>query len=95
MLDKVKLALRLVGLSTYDAELQLLIDAAMEDLRIAGVEIDNTVISTKPLVQNAIILYCKIHFGDPDNRVELENAYYSIKVRMSCSSDYTRRTGWA
>lgn len=58
MLEKVKLALRLT-VSDYDSELSGLINAAMLDLGVAGVEIPAEI---DALVERAIITYCKIHF---------------------------------
>ena len=71
MLDDVKLALRLTT-QAYDAELNGLINAGLADLGVAGVTEDDT---TDPLINRAVITYCKVHFGSPADYERLKAAY--------------------
>lgn len=87
MLDKVKLALRL-STDAFDSELEDLIVAAIADLGIAGVD---TVSETDPLIARAVITYCKINFGSPDD-VEwqrLKRSYDEQKAQLGMNSNYT------
>lgn len=86
MLDKVKLALRLTT-DAFDEEIADMIDAALLDLGIAGV---TNVTESDSLIIRAVITYCKIHFGSPDD-VEwqrLKRSYDEQKAQLSTSINY-------
>lgn len=85
MLEKVKLALRIVT-DKYDSELNDLIDAAKLDLGIAGVTVPNTL---DALVSKAIITYCKMSFGLPEDWDRLKRSYDEQKAQLSNASGYT------
>lgn len=84
LLELVKTALR-IKTKAFDKELKSLIDAALLDLGIAGVDpedIDN-------LVARAIITYCKMSFGLPEDYDKLKNSYDEQKAQMSNATGYT------
>ena len=85
MLDRVKIALRITS-NTFDDELNGLITSAQLDLGIAGVvlpaELDE-------LCKTAIITYCKMNFGNPDNYDRLKMAYDEQKAQLSMATGYT------
>ena len=85
MLEKVKLALRIVT-DKYDSELNDLIDAAKLDLGIAGVTVPGTL---DALVSKAIITYCKMSFGLPEDWDRLKRSYDEQKAQLSNASGYT------
>ena len=85
MLEKVKLALR-ISTNKYDSELNDLIDAAKLDLGIAGVEVPETL---DALVSKAIITYCKMSFGLPEDYDRLKRSYDEQKAQMSNATGYT------
>ena len=85
MLEKVKLALRIVT-NKYDSELNDLIDAAKLDLGIAGVTVPDTL---DALVSKAIITYCKMSFGLPEDWDRLKRSYDEQKAQLSNASGYT------
>ena len=85
MLDKVKLALRL-STDKYDSELNDLIDGAKLDLGIAGVEVPAEL---DALVMKAIITYCKMSFGLPEDYDRLKRSYDEQKAQMSNATGYT------
>ena len=85
MLEKVKLALRIVT-NKYDSELKDLIDAAKLDLGIAGVTVPETL---DALVSKAIITYCKMSFGLPEDWDRLKRSYDEQKAQLSNASGYT------
>ena len=71
MLSKVKLALRITT-NAFDSELTDLIAAAQLDLGVAGVIVPTTI---DELVTRAIITYCKMSFGLPEDYDRLKKSY--------------------
>lgn len=88
MLEKVKLALRITT-TAFDSELNELIEAARLDLGIAGVVIPDEI---DAIVSRAIITYCKIHFGEPDDFDRLKASYDEQKAQLSMATGYTTWT---
>lgn len=89
ILDDVKLALRIASDDTeFDSELITLISAALLDLGIAGVN-GEQVSTDNPLVNRAIVTYCKMNFGHPDNYDDLKKSYDEQKAQMSMATGYT------
>lgn len=86
MLDLVKMALR-IGTDAFDDELNNLIEAAQDDLGIAGVI--NIDAETDPLIKTAIITYCKLHFGLPEDADRLKAAYDEQKGQLSTATGHT------
>ncbi len=89
MLDKVKMALR-IKTDAFDAELTELIAAALLDMGIAGVTQHDT---DNPLVSRAVITYCKLHFGQPDDYDRLARSYAEQKGQMATATGYTEWGG--
>lgn len=85
MLDKVKLALRITT-NAFDDELADLISAARLDLGIAGVVVPEEI---DALVGRAIITYCRVHFGAPDEYDRLKAAYDEQKAQLMTATGYT------
>lgn len=86
-LNRVKLALRLTE-EEFDGELADLMSAALADLGIAGVNGQNAVL-TDPLVRLAVVTYCKMHFGEPDEYERLKASYDEQKAQLSMATNYT------
>lgn len=89
MLELVKLALRITT-DAFDAELNLLIAAAQTDLGIAGVTLPEDL---DPICQRAVITYCKMNFGEPDEYDRLKASYDEQKAQLSMATGYTVWTG--
>ena len=85
MLEQVKLALR-ISTTAYDSELTYLIEAARLDLGIAGVVLPDEL---DALVQRAIITYCKMSFGLPEDYDRLKRSYDEQKAQLSTATGYT------
>ena len=88
MLEKVKLALRITT-NAFDSELNGLISAAQLDLGIAGVKVPTTL---DAIVELAIITYCKVHFGEPDDYNRLKASYDEQKAQLSMATGSTEWT---
>ena len=89
MLELVKLALRITT-DAFNTELNLLIAAAQTDLGIAGVTLPAEL---DPICQRAIITYCKMNFGEPDEYDRLKASYDEQKAQLSMATGYTEWTG--
>lgn len=85
MLNKVKMALR-ISTNAYDDELNGLIAAAQQDLGIAGVVIPDQI---DAIVTRAIITYCKMSFGLPEDYDRLKRSYDEQKAQLSNATGYT------
>lgn len=85
MLDKVKLALRITT-NAFDTELTDLIQAAKTDLGIAGVIVPTEV---DAIVTRAIITFCKMSFGLPEDYDKLKKSYDEQKAQLSNATNYT------
>lgn len=85
MLNKVKMALR-ISTSAYDDELNSLIAAAQQDLGIAGVVIPDQI---DDIVTRAIITYCKMSFGLPEDYDRMKRSYDEQKAQLSNATGYT------
>ncbi|MBR2549414.1 MAG: DNA-packaging protein [Clostridiales bacterium] len=85
MLDKVKLALRITS-NTFDTELNGLIASAKLDLGVAGVTLPTTL---DDICNTAIITYCKMNFGNPENYDRLKASYDEQKAQLSMATGYT------
>lgn len=85
LIERVKVALRL-STDAYNEELAELIDSALLDLGIAGVEsmpLDNR------LIRTAVVTYCRIHFGtSPMDADRLKAVYDEQKAQLAMCSQY-------
>ena len=84
MLDEIRKAMRITA-HEYDAELEGLEEAAKLDLQLAGVVTD----SMDALIKRAVITYCKMNFGEPENYEQLKRSYDEQKAQLSMATGYT------
>ena len=84
-LDKVKMGLR-ISTTAYDEELTDLIKAAEADMGIAGVVVPS---SLDEIVTRAIITYCKMSFGLPEDYDRLKRSYDEQKAQLVTATGYT------
>lgn len=85
MLSLVKMALRVTA-NAYDAELTMLIEAACLDLGVVGVTADSA--ATDPLLIRAIVTYCRVNFGSPDDYDRLKASYDEQKAQLISCTGY-------
>ena len=93
MLDKVKLALRLSG-TALDGEVSDLINAAIADLRLVGINIPAEAGSSSktlgdPLLDRAVVLYAKAEFGFNDDAERYRRRSRRRPCSRSASSSRT------
>jgi hypothetical protein len=84
---KVKTAMRITAFD-FDDEILDLMHAAMVDLGIAGVNGAKAIISDS-LIRTAVITYCRMMFGQPDEYERLKRSYDEQKAQLSMASGYT------
>lgn len=89
ILSAVKLALRITT-TAFDSELYDLINAGMVDLRQAGITNMDT---SDPMVRRALITFCRLNFGAPDDYDRLKRSYDEQKAQMGMATGYTLWTG--
>lgn len=89
LLADVKTALR-VTTNDMDSDINILIKAALADLKLAGVT-GTTVneLTTDPLVQRAVITFCRAFFGQPDDYDKMKAAYDEQKAQLWMATSYT------
>ena len=85
ILDKVRMALR-ISTTAFDCELTDLIAAAQSDLGIAGVALPTTL---DEICERAIITYCKMSFGLPEDYDRLKASYDEQKAQLVTATGYT------
>ncbi len=88
VINSIKLALRITT-DAFNSELTDLLNAALLDLGIAGVTNDDI---NDPLILRAVITYCKLHFGQPDDYDRLKRSYDEQKAQLSTATGYTTWT---
>ena len=81
------MALRITT-TAHNTELTNLISAARQDLGIAGVEVPQTL---DDICLRAVITYCKMNFGLPDDYDKLKRSYDEQKAQLST---HTGHTNW-
>ena len=85
MLETVRAALH-ISTDAYDAELANLIAAGLADLGIAGVD---STLEEDPLIIMAVITYCRLRFGSPEDYDRLKAAYDEQKAQLQMATGYT------
>lgn len=85
LISEAKMANRITT-DAYDSEISMLLDAALLDLGVAGVEVPQEL---DPIVKVAAITYFRLHFGTPDDFDRLERSYNEQKAQLSTHTGYT------
>lgn len=85
LLDAVRLALR-ISTTAFDSEISDLISAAQLDLGVAGVVVPEVM---DAIVRLAVITYCRLHFGQPDDYDRLKRSYDEQKAQLATCTGYT------
>lgn len=86
--ELVEQAMTAARISTYafDEQIKLLLNAAMLDLGVAGVEVPE---KYDALVSQAAITYFLMNFGQPDEYDRLKKSYDEQKAQLSMATGYT------
>lgn len=88
MLNMVKMALR-IKTNAFDNELTQLINSALLDLGIAGVVAEKLAETPDAIVTQAVITYCKMNFGLPEDYDRLKKSYDEQKAQLTTATGYT------
>jgi hypothetical protein len=88
ILAAVKLSLRITT-EAFDSELTDLINAALLDLGIAGVNKIAVSDTTDALIRRAVTTYVRLHFGEPGDYDRLKASYDEQKAQLSMATGYT------
>lgn len=90
LLEMVRAALRLSTRVFDDLEITPLIEASKIDLYLGGV---NFIDTGDPLIQRAVVLYCKAYFGQTDESDRNARAYEALKISLASSGRYGQGAG--
>lgn len=85
LIEQAKKARRISG-TLFDDEIERLLEAAMLDLGVAGVEIPEEL---DALVSQAAITYVMANFGEPESYDRLKASYDEQKAQLSMRTGYT------
>ena len=85
LINKAKLAARITT-TAFDDQIDDLLEAAVLDLGVAGVEVPETM---GALVTQAAITYVLMNFGQPDEYERLKRSYDEQKAQLSTCTGYT------
>ena len=85
LVEKAKMANRMTT-DKFDSEVNRLLDAAMLDMGVAGVEVPE---EADALVEQAAITYFMMNFGEPANYDRLKRSYDEQKAQLSTCTGYT------
>ena len=88
MLEKIKMALR-VKTRAFDYELEQLMNSALIDLGFGGAKDEVLKVDADPIVTQAVITYCKMNFGLPEDYDRLKRSYDEQKAQLGTASRYT------
>lgn len=83
LITKAKMAARITT-TAFDAQVGDLLDAAILDMGVAGVQVE-----LDPLVTQAAITYFLMHFGQPDEYDRLKLSYDEQKAQLATCTGYT------
>lgn len=87
MLLLVKTALRITT-TQFDDELEHLVDSALLDLGFGGMK-SMELADADEVVKQAIITYCKMNFGLPEDYDRLKRSYDEQKAQLGTATGYT------
>lgn len=85
LIAAAKLARRMTT-TEYDSQVTMLLNAALLDMGVAGVEVPEQL---DALVSQAAITYFLLHFGEPGDRDFLQRSYDEQKAQLSMATGYT------
>lgn len=88
MLDKIKKALR-IKTDAYNDELTNLMKAGLIDLGFGGASRDVLLEDADEVVTQAVITYCKMNFGFPEDYDRLKRSYDEQKAQLGTATGYT------
>jgi hypothetical protein len=87
MKEYIKKILRIAS-SEFDDEVEQLIEACKDDLKLSGVR-SEMINESDELIKRAVSLYCKTHFGyDNKDFPHLLDSYNSLKAHLIVSIEY-------
>lgn len=88
MLELVKMALRITT-DAFDDEIEHLISSALIDLGFGGAMSEVLTENADAVVTQAVITYCKMNFGLPEDYDRLKRSYDEQKAQLGTATNYT------
>ena len=75
-----------ISTDAYDDEISRLIDAGCADLGIVDITASSD--ERDPILQQAIVTYCRLHFGTPEDYDRLKASYDEQKAQLMTKTGY-------
>jgi hypothetical protein len=75
-----------ISTDAYNDEISRLIDAACADLGIVDITASSD--ERDPILQQAIVTYCRLHFGTPEDYDRLKASYDEQKAQLMTKTGY-------
>lgn len=88
LIEKLKGRIRTMS-DASNEEVDDLVESCRKELEMAGVYGDEQ----DPTYYQAIVLYCKAHYGYDEGTERFEKAFKSLRDAMSLSGDYDKKEG--
>lgn len=85
LINAAKMARRM-STNAFDNEVTRLLEAALADLYVAGVDLPT---ESEPLAVQAAITYFLLHFGEPEDRDDLKKSYDEQKAQLATLTGFT------
>ncbi|MDR2898695.1 MAG: DNA-packaging protein [Clostridiales bacterium] len=87
LIKSVKLSLRITN-DAFNQEIEELIASCKMELSLAGItKLDEA----DPLINRAIIIYCKANFGYSEDSEKFHRSYNCLKASLSLAGDYSAK----
>ena len=82
LIEKAKLRIRKTSSDKLDQDIEQLVNVALADLQRIGVHPTRLENISDPLLVEAVLLYVKANFGNPQNATELTESYNMMCVKI-------------
>lgn len=77
---------RRITTDTYNSQIEMILNAGLQDLSVAGVVVPD---ESTAIVEQALITYFLMNFGEPENYDRLKASYDEQKAQLSMHTGFT------
>lgn len=85
LINLAKMARRITT-DAYNSQIEMILNAGLQDLGVAGVVVPD---ESTAIVEQALITYFLMNFGEPDNYDRLKASYDEQKAQLSMHTGFT------
>lgn len=77
---------RRITTDAYNSQIEMILNAGLQDLGVAGVVVPD---ESTAIVEQALITYFLMNFGEPENYDRLKASYDEQKAQLSMHTGFT------